>query len=166
MAEYHKTCAHCGAGFVAKLARARFCGRNCKNRDWRQNHPDIVADRNRKQYQKRPRHHIDRARECECCGVNFVPGNTLGRFCSSRCRARAIRSRDPEKARNKAAAEQRDRRKKDPMRVRKEERERYWRNRERRLEQIRMYQNEMKAAFSIFNTMQLINQFKEESKHD
>lgn len=46
-------CAECGAPFSAFIARAKFCGKSCQNRNWYKRHPDYGAQKRAKQKAQR-----------------------------------------------------------------------------------------------------------------
>lgn len=78
-------CALCGATFVPKSKRQRFCGILCRQRDYwarmRDAHPERLK--------RTPKPAQPRA--CLTCGKTFIPTKSLRRYCSDECRRAASR---------------------------------------------------------------------------
>ena len=163
MAEHHKICAHCGAGFVTPNTRRIFCCTKCRNDA---HHPP------RKQR---------RAKPCAYCGCYFPALYTTALYCSSKCRSASAYAANPEKYRDRKRAyrslhveEARASCRKwrlaniEKQRIRENAKSKvqYAINPEKMSEARRRRENNALSNSSILYTMQLINQFKEESKHD
>ncbi len=78
-----KPCAGCGKPLVLRntrdLERRRFCSQRCKG-DWQAEN-----------WKPKP---YSRAQKCENCGIDFIAGNAVGRYCSKRCQGVVSHARD------------------------------------------------------------------------
>lgn len=77
-----RDCLRCGSSFVSPRATKRYCSERCRKsaEDARRSRQGYRSPA--QQYQPVLRH----SRPCGCCGAAFTPGNTLGLYCSRRCK--------------------------------------------------------------------------------
>lgn len=103
MAEHHKTCAHCGVGFVARTARARFCSKKCASRHLYLADPEKARARKRDWSQKKAG--IKPAPNCIQCGMSMKGRRADTKFCSRRCSRRSAQGKSDESYASRQCAE-------------------------------------------------------------